>query len=146
MDSDGMNERRLPNLPDGPTFALSWYNDRHIGFVHPYDARPFDLYRYDLRSKRATRIATIDLHLAGKPKWTANGEWIVMLAAPPGESTNVYAIRSDGSDFHQITDIFMWSADSITVYDPRARSVSAIGKRPFTWGWLKQLASPTDAP
>lgn len=102
---DGVRSR-LSVSPDGKTLYYS-----KITSENPHWSRLSDLYRFDLNSRKETRL-THGLR-AFHPQLSRDGSQLLFSMGSDG-TTNVGIARSDGSEVRQVTDV----PDGFQVYTP----------------------------
>jgi Tol biopolymer transport system component len=72
------------------------------------------------------------------PTWSPDGESVAYIAMERFRTHAIWIARVDGADDRELmpaaTDVY-----DLDWWGPELLDVGARGKRPFTWGWLKQL-------
>ena len=138
MDRDGNNLRRLtpPRTwdynpawsPDGKQIAFQSSNNESID-IYVMNADGTD-------RRRLTRHLAHDRY----PSWSPDSKKILFYSERDGRSGEVYVIDAHGNNERNLTHHPAWDGlYGASWFDPAfTRSVSPIGQRPLTWGWLKR--------
>lgn len=141
MDANGKNIRNLTKHP-GRDRHPTWSPDgRQIAFAsvrvgdfgdENLDAGNYDIYLMDAEGTNVRRL-TKDSSDEILPAWSPNGQKIVFSSNREG-NFDIYMINADGTNLRQLTNhpARDWGP-TVTL------SVSPVGKRAMTWGWLKQV-------
>lgn len=122
-DREGSWPRALTRGEEGDDFdAQPSPNGRFIATVH----RPLnDLNRLDVRlveveTGQVRQLVGTPKQKSWSPRWSPDGEWIAFLSQRPNFN-EVWLVRSDGSDEHQLTHLghdvgeFSWAPDGRTL-------------------------------
>ena len=100
-----------------------------------------DIYTINTDGSDERRITK---HLAwdGNPCWSPDGTQIVF-ESTRDDSQGLFIMDLDGRIVQKVTDERIASVNGASWFDPDVpRSVSPIGRRTTTWGWLKRLGAP----
>lgn len=141
MDANGKNIRNLTEHPGRDRHPMWSPNGRQIVFASMrvgnfgdgnFDAGNYDIYIMNADGKNIRRL-TKDSSDEILPAWSPNGQKIVFSSNREGNS-DIYMINADGTNLRQLTShpAEDWGP-TVTL------SVSPVGKRATTWGWLKQI-------
>ena len=145
MDADGGNRRNLTDNADDPKqedWLPAWSPDAtrmvftSIRGDGPINADIYSMRRDGSDVHRLTRHPWADVY----PAWAPGGDSIAFISTRDNEP-GVYKMGVDGDDQRPL-QLFERTIRSIDWFVPEVLSVSAVGKRPFTWGWLKGKTLP----
>ena len=73
------------------------------------------------------------------PSWSPTGREIAFVSKRDGNS-EIYVMDATGENPRRLTSDPATDFQPNWFVPPAARAVSPQGQRPFTWGWLKQVA------
>ena len=141
IGADGANRASLGIKGfDSRVESPAWSPDGSQIAFEAYKAGQWDVFTVGSDGGSLENV-TEDLTEAGAPAWTPDGARIV-LSAYVADTQNLFTMAPDGSDVRRLTDhpghdsYPSWFGSS-----DLTRSVSAGGKSPFTWAWLKGVGA-----
>jgi TolB protein len=140
VDASGL---RLGQLTDGDAYdmAPAWHpRGRAVAFTRATGRfrGVVDIYAVDADGSNERRVTT---HPAkdSSPSWSPDGTQILFTSDRDG-APGLFIMDADGSRVRNVTDGRFSNISGASWFDPEvARSVSPIGRRATTWGWLRRL-------
>jgi Tol biopolymer transport system component len=128
MAPDGSSTRNLTDDREYDSSPVWSPNGRQIVFLREGG----NLHVMDADGANIQQLMRADMP-AADPTWSPDGTRVAFTEWATG---SIYVVDADGTDLTRLTD-GNWEWELDWYIPPSARAVSAVGKRPFAWGWLK---------
>ena len=128
--------------PSRSSMDPAWSPDsQRIAFTTKHGAAPVWTIHTIARDGSEDRAVTAGGDNALDPVWSPDGRSIAYVTRNAADESSVQVVPADGGPTRETL------APGATVLDldwwgPELLDVSARAKKPFTWGWLKQLRAP----
>ncbi len=139
MDGQGGNPNQLTDHRLSDT-EPAWHPHQNVIAFSSWDkdSRNADIYTIHPDGSRERRV-TAHPSSGGEPRWSPNGAQILFKSTRDGVY-GLFIMRSDGRVIRRVMDKQFLGIQGASWSDPDVpRSVSPIGRRATTWGWLKRL-------
>lgn len=136
MDADGGSPRNLTHHPGG-NYQPDWSPDgSQIVFTSTRDRSNWDIYVINADGTGVRRLTTYT-NMDVWPTWSPDGTQIAFQSQRDGPY-GIYIMDADGSNVRRVTQFPYGDLWPDWFDSDFATPISPLGKRPLTWGWLRQ--------